>query len=322
MSALPFTPLTITPRPTESLRAHSPSQMGARAGGWVPSVTNNAASPNQPHALSPSHDAASEEAEGWPDPDSPAPLLPSSPAPLPFTPSLETTAAIIDDFAAQDETLRGIAIKYETTLESLTLWLARPDIAQRIHALESACATRARLVVANNLAAIANKLLHLLDEAKLDHESIHRVPAATHHAFAARMQSRESARKTANLLLRIARFTPLPSNPTPSPAPPRPAKREVGGEVPESARAVRGRDAHEPAATIEFTEAPTNPTRKRGATDAPLVPPTRAHRNLPYPPTPSPAPHPPPQRRPPSAPSPVSLAVAASVQAPNHAAGP
>ncbi|MFN9974509.1 MAG: hypothetical protein ACK58T_31920, partial [Phycisphaerae bacterium] len=146
MSALPFTPLTITPRATESQHAHSPCQR-----------------------------AESVEAEGWPDSDSPTPF------PI-FSPDETTAAAIIDHYAAQDLTLRDIADKYETTLESLTLWLARPDIAHRLHALESACAARARLVVANNLAAIANKLLHLLDEAKLDHESIHRVPAATHHA--------------------------------------------------------------------------------------------------------------------------------------------
>ncbi len=277
MSALPFTPLTITPRPTESLRPNSPSQMRARAGGWVPSVTNNAASPNQPHALSASHDAASEEAEGWPDPDSPAPLLPSSPAPL-FSPDETTAAAIINDFAGQDETLRGIADKYDTTLESLTLWLARPDIKERVHALESACAARARLVVANNLAAIANKLLHLLTESKLDHESIHRVPAATHHAFAARMQSRESARRTANLLLRIARYTPLPTHPThpthPDAPPPRASSpRERGEDRLAKGQAGEGTDAHLNADAVQYTAAAptTNPTRKRGATDAHLA---------------------------------------------------
>ncbi len=270
MSALPFTPLTITPRPTESPHAHSPSRREG-AGGRVPDAPHPAATPIQQHALSPSQRAASEEPEAWPD--SPAPLPHSSPALLPFTPSDQSAAAILDDFASQDHTLRGIAIKYDTTLESLTLWLARPDIAQRLHALESACATRARLVVANNLAAIANKLLHLLDESKLDHESIHRVPAATPHAFAARMQSRESARKTANLLLRIARYTPLPTHPTrpdaPPPAPPLPAQR---GEVPESARAVRGRDAHELAISTDLPEDLTNPTRKRGAAAAHLAP--------------------------------------------------
>jgi hypothetical protein len=194
------------------------------------------------------------------DLDSPAPLPPSSPAPLLFNPTDQTAASIIDDFAAQDLTLRGIADNYSTTLESLTLWLARPDIAQRIHALESACATRARLVVANNLAAIANKLLHLLTESKLDHESIHRVPAATHHAFAARMQSRESARKTANLLLRIARYTPINTTIPPTPSP------------------------------------NTNPTRKRGVTAAPIAPPTPAHQPHPIaPPLPTHPDAPPPR---------------------------
>ncbi len=305
MSALPFTPLTITPRATESLRAHSPSRREG-AGGRVPSGPFNTTSSSEPDAFSPSHTQGSAERV---DLDSPAPLLPSSPAPLPFTPSDQTAAAILDDFAAQDETLRGIADKYSTTLESLTLWLARPDIKERIFALESACAARARLVVANNLAAIANKLLHLLTESKLDHESIHRVPAQTHHSFAARMQSRESARKTANLLLRIARYVPQ-GNPTPSTppppntnptrkrgvtdaplappasahqphpiAPPLPAQR--GEDRLATGQAGEGKDAHLSAHAVQYTVAPTtNPTRQRGTTHAPTPPPLPDNQQL------------------------------------------
>ena len=267
MSALPITPLTITPRPTESRRPNSPSQREG-AGGWVPIATNNPAPPDQPNADSPSQ---REGAGGRADLDPPAPLLPSSPAPLPFSPSHQAAAAIIDDFGAQDLTLRDIADKYETTLELLTLWLARPDIARRLSAFESACATRARLVVANNLAAIANKLLHLLDEAKLDHESIHRVPVATPHAFAARMQSRESARKTANLLLRIARFTPLARTGKPASAPPLPAKR--GEDRLAKGQAGEGTDAHLDADAVQYTAAApaTPPTRQREVT-APSLP--------------------------------------------------
>ncbi|MFN9972186.1 MAG: hypothetical protein ACK58T_20080, partial [Phycisphaerae bacterium] len=300
---------------------NSPSQREG-AGGWVPSVTNTAAASNQLDALSPSRregaggrvlsvtTAASsphepdalppsqrEGAGGRACLDSPTPLLPSSPAPL-FCPNDPTAAAIINDFAAQDETLRGIALKYDTTLESLTLWLARPDIKERIFALESACAARARLVVANNLAAIANKLLHLLTESKLDHESIHRVPAPTNHAFAARMQSRESARKTANLLLRIARYIPS-ANPAPhapppsrnptrqrgvtaahialqtpedqqhSPAPPLPARR--GEDRLAAGQAGEGTDAHLSAHAVQYKAAAptTNPTPQRVTTTTP-----------------------------------------------------
>ncbi|HEX8875564.1 MAG TPA: hypothetical protein VF777_02370 [Phycisphaerales bacterium] len=252
MSALPFTPLTITPRPAASPHALPPSQREG-AGGRA---------------------------------DSPAPLFPSSPVPL-FSPDETTAAAIINDFAAQDLTLRDIADNYETTLESLTLWLARPDIKERLFALESACAARARLVVANNLAAIANKLLHLLTESKLDHESIHRVPAATHHAFAARMQSRESARKTANLLLRIARYVP-PSPTAPPPRAPSPRSREVGGEDrlakgQATCQATEGSDAYLNADAVQAKTAATplpttTPTRQRGSTNAPCPPTRLAHR--------------------------------------------
>ncbi len=210
MSALPRTPLTITPRPAASPHAPSPSRREGAAG------------------------RAASDSDAAPPP-------PSSPDPLHFHPDATTAATIVNELASNETTLRDIADRHDTTLEALTLWMTRPDIAQRLSALESACARRARLTVANSLNAIANTLLHLLAEAKDDHASVHRVPAATHHAFAARMQSRESARKAANLLLRIARYTPLADNAPPTP--------------------------HDPK---------KNPTRQRGVSDAPLAPPPRS----------------------------------------------
>ena len=245
MSALPRTPLTITPRPAASPHAHSPSQREG-AGGWVPTATDHAASHDHSHAHSPSQrEGAGGRARLDSDPDltPPHPVTPSpSHDPLPiFHPSATTAATIINELASNEITLLDIADRHETTLEALTLWMIRPDIAERLNAFESACARRARLTVANSLNAIANTLLHLLAEAKDDHASVHRVPAATHHAFAARMQSRESARKAANLLLRIARYTPLADNAPPTP--------------------------HHPK---------KNPTRERAVSDAPLAPPPRS----------------------------------------------
>jgi hypothetical protein len=351
MSALPFTPLTITPRPPESRRPNFPSQREG-AGGWVPSVTTAAASPNQPHALSPSQ---REGAGGRVDLDSPAPLLPASPIPLPFTPSDQTAAAILDDFAAQDLTLRGIADKHDTTLEALTLWLARPDIAQRLVALESACAARARLVVANNLAAIANKLLHLLDEAKLDHESIHRVPATTHHAFSARMQSRESARKTANLLLRIARYTPLnnttpPTSPSPngsptrergvadahlaplapahqpSPiAPPLPAPREVAGKAPELYLPNGRPVGRVPAPDSDTAPVQRDPNSRRGhaaASNLRTAPQSHAHQPPARTPPDHPAPSHPGKPDPRLSPHPLPIPSSRAARSPVTLAGP
>jgi hypothetical protein len=230
MSALPRTPLTITPRPAASPHAHSPSQREGAGG------------------------RAASDSDAAPPP-------PSSSDPLHFNPSATTAATIVNELASNEITLLDIADRHETTLEALTLWMIRPDIAERLNALESACARRARLTVANSLNAIANTLLHLLAEAKDDHASVHRVPAATHHAFAARMQSRESARKAANLLLRIARYTPLADNAPPTP--------------------------HHPK---------KNPTRQRDVSDAPLAPPPRSaqptHAATPTTPTTAPVTHP------------------------------
>ncbi|MBY0111343.1 MAG: hypothetical protein K2Y21_00870 [Phycisphaerales bacterium] len=271
MSALPFTPLTITPRPAASPHAHSPSQREG-AGGRAASDSDAAV------------------------------LLPSSLDPLHFNPSAATAATIINELASNEITLLDIADRHETTLEALTLWMIRPDIAERLSALEYACARRARLTVANNLNAIANTLLHLLAEAKDDHASVHRVPAATHHAFAARMQSRESARKSANLLLRIARYTPLadvaPTNPTrergatpTSQAQPTPSNQPLSHPASAHLSAPRRDDRFAPGETGEWSsaclnatafqrQAPTNPTRERGATPTSQAQPTPSNQPL------------------------------------------
>jgi hypothetical protein len=106
-------------------------------------------------------------------------------------------------------------------------------------------------------------------------------------------REQESTRRAATLLYRIANFTPktltLPAS-TPPPAPPLPAPREVGGEVLESARAVGGRDAPIAPPTPENPPLPnTNPTRKRGATSAPIAPPPTKDQSHPQPAAPHPA---------------------------------
>jgi hypothetical protein len=129
------------------------------------------------------------------------------------------------------------------------------------------------------------------------------------------MQSRESARKTANLLLRIARYTPLstqPTHPTPTPtptppnrsptrkrgvadapfalqapddqqqsiAPPLPAQR--GEDRLATGQAGEGKDAHLSAHAVRFTAAAptTNPTRQRGTTHAPTPTPLPDNQQL------------------------------------------
>jgi hypothetical protein len=100
------------------------------------------------------------------------------------------------------------------------------------------------------------------------------------------MQSRESARKTANLLLRIARYTPLPPHPThpthptrPDAPPPRASSpRERGedrlatGQAP--CQATEGTDAHLSAHAVQYkAAAPTkNPTPQRVTTTTPHPP--------------------------------------------------
>ncbi len=148
----------------------------------------------------------------------------------PFQPDAATTDAILQSIAADYSlSLTDIAAQHQTTIEALTAWLTREDIDERLTAIESACARRARLTAANHLPAVAHVAKQALEEAS----DVLRLPPdyRTQHAIALRIRATESARRAAALLLRIANFTPgprrtrqisAPNSPriTPPPAPP------------------------------------------------------------------------------------------------------
>ncbi len=126
-----------------------------------------------------------------------------------FNPDPATADAILQSIAAEYSlSLTDIANQHNTTIEALTAWLTREDIDERLTAIESACARRARLTAANHLPAVAHVAKQALEEAS----DVLRLPPdyRTQRSIALRIRATESARKAAALLLRIANFTPGP----------------------------------------------------------------------------------------------------------------
>lgn len=131
----------------------------------------------------------------------------------PFNPAPEIVDALIDELGSPDCTLRDIANEYKTTLEALTLWLSRDDIAARLNNIESAVCRRTRLIATNFTPCVARLCTiivsnHFEDEHELDPGPVTNEP---------RRRSRDGARKAGALLLRLARLFPSTSPPRSKP---------------------------------------------------------------------------------------------------------
>lgn len=134
-----------------------------------------------------------------------------------FTPADEQQAdEVLACLADPDCSLSAIARRCNTTVPALTAWMTRPEIAARLDALESALARRLRLQVADTLPAVAHALTQILRDAlnelthpASDSTSTPRTPEQRH-------RTRESARKAASLLVRLATFR---GGPAPQPRP-------------------------------------------------------------------------------------------------------
>ncbi|MBX3358501.1 MAG: hypothetical protein KF745_08735 [Phycisphaeraceae bacterium] len=152
--------------------------------------------------------------------------LPSS-----FNPSPDLAAKILNSVTDPTLTLRDVADLHHTTVEALILWFAEPEIAERLDQIESTIARRTRIVASNFLPAATIAMGRSIDEHNAD-ESHFPVRPGDQRGLELRRRSRETARRAAALLLRLANFTPGPRRATdttcntpprpPTPAPPSP----------------------------------------------------------------------------------------------------
>src|SRR5689334_3879061 len=81
-----------------------------------------------------------------------------------FSPPPEAISAILADLGRPDYTFRDIAEMHGTNADALTIWLTRPEIEERLAAIESAIARRTRLIATNYLPSAVKTVTRILDE--------------------------------------------------------------------------------------------------------------------------------------------------------------
>src|SRR5688572_16639307 len=79
-------------------------------------------------------------------------------ASLTLTLTHEQTTALVDALCDADKRLATIALEFNTTVEALSLFTMRPDIAARLDAVMNVFSRRVRLYAANVLPAAVNAL--------------------------------------------------------------------------------------------------------------------------------------------------------------------
>lgn len=115
---------------------------------------------------------------------------------------LDSIDSILTDLAAPESSLVSVAAKHSVSVADLCLWLTRPDIRERMLTIESGACNHVRLTASLNLTravhALQTTLSAYIDLSKrLDPADPTLIRASIH------------ARKSAWLLLQLARLTPL-----------------------------------------------------------------------------------------------------------------
>ena len=162
---------------------------------------------------------------------SPPPQLPIAlplPSPMPlslhFNPSPSETLCVLNDLSSTTHSLENIAHNYDTTVEAVLAWIARPDITEKLNASISAAALRSRLVAAVNMTEAVTAVVTMLAAYNQDELRDNSKPGPATSAF--NETRRANARRAANLLLRLGRFYAPPSPSLSS----RESRRLCGGE--------------------------------------------------------------------------------------------
>jgi hypothetical protein len=148
-----------------------------------------------------------------------------------FTPTPEVAAYILHHLGSPTISFHDLATHCGTNAPALAAWMTRPEIQDHLASINSGAAIHARLAATTSLSAATGAIVKLLREytagrpiadPAADDET---VTAAALKARLARLREHETARRAADLLYRIARFTP------PSPrSPGRDAEAWRGGE--------------------------------------------------------------------------------------------
>lgn len=131
--------------------------------------------------------------------------LPIAHSPLPSSPSLShsVTESLLHSLADPEASLASVARRFNISLASLTLWLARPETQARVREMESGASTHIRLAASLNLSSAVRVLVRILD----DFNTLARTnPDPTDADY---IRASERARKAAYHLYRLSRLVPI-----------------------------------------------------------------------------------------------------------------
>ncbi len=238
--------------------------------------------------------------------------MPRSSVPTPCTPTPDQEPRLLAALDSPTLSLREIAETFNTTTESLALWMALPEITARLSYTDSITTWRTRLLAQQSLIKVVATCSKILDEFNANLRFPLNVPAApasatpSEHPASATPNSAstdpillyirraESARRAASLLVRLSRLceTTRTHRPTDRSAadlsPHHPAPNSTRPERTERDLRAIPQVAQTPIAHARPTHVPRPP---EPATPAPLPrtsPPRHDRPNLPIPNAPSP----------------------------------
>ncbi len=184
-----------------------------------------------------------------------------------FSPPPNAIPLLLELLADSSNSLLDIALSAHTSLEALAAWMTQPDIAQRLDDLHTIAAQRARLVASQYLAAAALALSNILTASTNPAEHAALSTANPRH-LALRLRQRESTRRTAATLLRIATYTPRRV---------RVARLDFGGaDVPSASCASGSAFAFGPGGADVSSATPSHTEGAGGAPNVPFSPPPQA----------------------------------------------
>lgn len=160
----------------------------------------------------------------------------SPPSPPFFDPAPEIAAAILHDLADPFQSLHSIAKARATTLEGLTLWMQRPEIARRLDALESAFTRRSRLQAGSYLPLCIDAIARAIAGATRDEVQLAQSSAAQSQVSQSqspqsqtslklddhRRKARETLLRMTRVMMQLSKFqnAPPPKSEKASPARP------------------------------------------------------------------------------------------------------
>jgi len=122
-----------------------------------------------------------------------------------FSPNPDHIPEILKDVCNPSLSIQQVADRLQTPIDSLIIWLTRPDIADLLERYECVCARRARLIVANLLPRLVDIVQTIVTGVHEEEQRLASEPP-TSQTIIARRAARSLALNGIRLLTRFAHF--------------------------------------------------------------------------------------------------------------------